>query len=214
MSKKILELKNINKAYKDGNSKRVVLKDFSLCVEAGEVVAVVGPSGSGKSTLLSIAGALMHADSGEVLLDGESYTGKSQKQLTKLRRDKIGFIFQGHQLISFLKGKEQLELCKKKTGSDIDIEKLIHELGLEECINQYPEKMSGGERQRLAIARAFTSDPELILADEPTASLDGNRGRIVMEMLRKEAKEYNKGVVVVTHDERMLDLADRVCRLV
>lgn len=213
MSKTVLKLQNITKKYADGKGERVVLDHFNLEVGEGEVVAVVGPSGSGKSTLLSIAGALAHPDSGEVVLDGEAYTGKTQKELTKLRREKIGFIFQGHQLISFLTGKEQLELCRAKTKSSVDVDKLISELGMKDCIHQYPEKMSGGERQRLAIARAFTGDPKVILADEPTASLDGERGRQVMEMLRQEAKVYHKSVIVVTHDERMLDLADKVCRL-
>lgn len=213
MSRCVLQLKNITKTYQDGNRENTVLDDVSLDVHAGELVAVVGPSGSGKSTLLSIAGALAAPTDGEVYINGEKLNWKKQSYLTKMRREKIGFIFQGHQLIPFLTGKEQLQLCRGKAGSKLSVDKMVKDLGLEECINQYPEKMSGGERQRLAIARAFMSEPEIILADEPTASLDGVRGRNVVKMLQEEAKKLGKGVVMVTHDERMLDLVNKVYRI-
>lgn len=213
MSRSVLQLKNITKKYQDGNRENIVLNEVSVEVHAGELVAIVGPSGSGKSTLLSIAGALAAPTYGEVYIDGERLNWKKQSLLTKMRRQKIGFIFQGHQLIPFLTGKEQLQISHDKTGSNLSVDKIVKDLGLEECINQYPEKMSGGERQRLAIARAFMSEPEIILADEPTASLDGERGRSVVKMLQEEARKLGKGVVMVTHDERMLDLVNKVYRI-
>lgn len=213
MRRCVLQLKNITKKYQDGNRENTVLNEVSLEVHAGELVAIVGPSGSGKSTLLSIAGALAAPTYGEVYIDGERLDWKKQSSLTKMRRQKIGFIFQGHQLIPFLTGREQLQVSHDKTGSNLSVDKIVKDLGLEECINQYPEKMSGGERQRLAIARAFMNEPEIILADEPTASLDGVRGRSVVKMLQEEAMKLGKGVVMVTHDERMLDLVNKVYRI-
>lgn len=214
MSRCMIELKNIKKSFQDGNSSREILKGINLSVEEGEFVAIVGPSGSGKSTFLTIAGLLLGADSGSVSIAGKDMTGKKQKEWTKLRKEHIGFIFQNHQLLPYLTAKEQLSAFQdKKHKEKMNAEELLDGLGLSEVKNHYPAKMSGGEKQRVAIARAFINDPDVILADEPTASLDKERGRQVVEMIREEVKKHKKAAIMVTHDERVLDLADKVYRL-
>lgn len=214
MSEYILELKNIKKSYQDGEESREILKGASLSVKAGELVAVVGPSGSGKSTFLTIAGLLLSADEGQVIISGQDMTEEKQKAWTGLRKEHIGFIFQNHQLLPYLTAKEQLTAFQdKKHAAEINVDEMLSELGLDAVKKHYPAKMSGGEKQRVAIARAFVNNPDVILADEPTASLDKERGRQVVEMIRNEVKKHNKAAIMVTHDERVLDLADRVYKL-
>ena len=211
-----LEMEEVTKRYRDGESDKVGLDQVSFKVKPGEFVAIVGPSGSGKSTLLSIAGALLSPEEGKISIGGTSIEQMKQKEWTKLRKDKIGFIFQNHQLLPYLTTREQLELVQSIHGNQkdvVDIDELINDLGLSECKDKYPEQMSGGQKQRAAIARAFMNDPEIILADEPTASLDGERGRQVVSMILKEVKKRNKAAVMVTHDERVLDLVDAVYRM-
>lgn len=211
MGNTLIELKNIKKSYKDGDAYREILKDINLSVDAGQLVAIVGPSGSGKSTLLTIAGLLLGADSGNVIIDGNDMTKRKQSEWTKLRKNHIGFIFQNHQLLPFLTAEEQLSSFQKKECKALmPVDELLLNLGLDKVKKQYPVKMSGGEKQRVAIARAFVNNPDVILADEPTASLDKERGRQVVEMIRAEVKKHNKAAIMVTHDERVLDLADAV----
>lgn len=211
MGNTLIELKDIKKSYKDGDAYREILKDINLSVDAGQLVAIVGPSGSGKSTLLTIAGLLLGADSGKVIIDGNDMTKRKQSEWTKLRKNHIGFIFQNHQLLPFLTAEEQLSSFQKKECKVImPVDELLLNLGLDKVKKQYPAKMSGGEKQRVAIARAFVNNPDVILADEPTASLDKERGRQVVEMICAEVKKHNKAAIMVTHDERVLDLADAV----
>jgi putative ABC transport system ATP-binding protein len=217
MKKFALQLTNISKKYRDGDQDNEVLNSVSLKVEPGEFIAIVGPSGSGKSTFLSISGALLSPTEGTVMIGDTELTQKDQKHLTRVRREKIGFIFQSHHLLPFLTAKEQLQMVaglNKKNGKNpMNADEMLSDLGLTQCSDKYPAKMSGGEKQRVAIARAFMNNPEVILADEPTASLDGKRGRQVVEMIRKEVKKHNKAAIMVTHDERVLDLVDKVYRL-
>ena len=217
MKKQALELKNIGKAYQDGDELKVVLEDINLSVNAGEFIAIVGPSGSGKSTLLSIAGALLTPDKGQIFIGNEDITEKSHPEQTLIRRNKIGFIFQNHQLLAYLTVKQHLQMIAKMHKDVKQPESLISELladlGLTNSADKFPEHLSGGERQRTAIARAFMNNPEIILADEPTASLDGKRGYQVVQMIQKEVKKMQKAAIMVTHDERVLDLVDVVYRL-
>lgn len=211
-------LDNITHTFEDGGMKRTVLEHLSLQVSAGEFVAVMGPSGSGKSTFLSIAGALLEPTSGSVLVDGESIEGKEKQALSDMRLNKIGFIFQSANLIPYLKVEEQLMLVGKlgdmdKAKANKRVRELVHKLGLEHRRGAYPDKLSGGERQRVAIARALMNDPAVLLADEPTASLDASRGMDVVRMIASEAKERGKSAIMVTHDERVLPLCDRVLYL-
>ncbi|EAC5199348.1 ABC transporter ATP-binding protein [Listeria monocytogenes] len=213
-----LIMKNISKNYQDGEQVIEVLKNVSLEVAQGEFVAIVGPSGAGKSTFLSIAGALLSPTEGEIAIGGTTLNNMSEKALTKVRLDKVGFIFQGANLIPYLSVRDQLlviaELSGKKGSAAKErADKLLQELGLTARQNNYPESLSGGEKQRVAIARALMNDPDIILADEPTASLDANRGHKVVQMIADEVKRKNKAAIMVTHDERVLDLVDRVIRI-
>ncbi|WP_315906507.1 ABC transporter ATP-binding protein [Priestia koreensis] len=210
-----LRLNNIRKVYQDGDTLVEVLKDVSLDVKAGELIAVVGPSGSGKSTFLSIAGALLSPTEGQILLDGINITKASPTQMNHIRLNKIGFVFQNAHLIPYLTVQDQLLLLAELSGqrgreASKRAEKLLARLGLTHRAHNHPDTLSGGEKQRVAIARAWMNDPEILLADEPTASLDSERGRSVVKMLADEVKLRDKGAIMVTHDERMLDLCDRV----
>ncbi|EAC3100604.1 ABC transporter ATP-binding protein [Listeria monocytogenes] len=213
-----LMMKNISKNYQDGEQVIEVLKNVSLEVAQGEFVAIVGPSGAGKSTFLSIAGALLSPTEGEIAIGGKVLNDLTSKELTKVRFDKVGFIFQGANLIPYLNVRDQLlviaELSGEKgRGAKEKADELLKELGLTARENNYPESLSGGEKQRVAIARALMNDPDIILADEPTASLDANRGHKVVQMIADEVKRKNKAAIMVTHDERVLDLVDRVIRI-
>lgn len=211
MSNSVLTLNNIVKKYKDGNAERVILDHVNLDVKEGEFAAVAGPSGCGKSTLLNIAGMMLAPEEGEVDICGQNVSALPKKKWTELRKKDIGFIFQSHQLLPYLKAGEQLTVLLKTDPAEV--KQLFEELGIENVINQYPSQLSGGERQRVAIARAFASDAKIILADEPTASLDSERGRHVVEMIQMEVHNRHKAAVMVTHDERVLDLTDTVYRM-
>ena len=222
-----LQLNNIYKTYIDGESENTVLNNINLKVNPGEFVAIVGPSGSGKSTMLSITGALLSATKGEVIIGQtninektylQNINEKDKKYLADIRRNQIGFVFQSHQLIPYLTVLEQLKLIPILSGkntkeSEAYAKKLLEDFGLSHRLNYYPDKLSGGEKQRVAIARALMNKPDVILADEPTASLDGTRGREVVSMIRDEIKKYNKAALMVTHDERVLDLVDTIYRI-
>ncbi|HCQ0869370.1 TPA: ABC transporter ATP-binding protein [Listeria monocytogenes] len=213
-----LMMKNITKNYQDGEQVIEVLKNVSLEVAQGEFVAIVGPSGAGKSTFLSIAGALLSPTEGEIAIGGKVLNDLTSKDLTKVRLDKVGFIFQGANLIPYLNVRDQLLVIAELSGDKGRVAKekadeLLKELGLTARENNYPESLSGGEKQRVAIARALMNDPDIILADEPTASLDASRGHKVVQMIADEIKRKNKAAIMVTHDERVLDLVDRVIRI-
>ncbi|MGG0787197.1 ABC transporter ATP-binding protein [Peribacillus simplex] len=217
MGDKLL-FENVSKIYGEGDNKVTALDNISLNVRAGEFVAIMGPSGSGKSTFLSIAGALLSPSKGRLLLNDEDITTLSPKELTRVRLEKIGFVFQSSNLVPYLTVRDQLLLLSelvgkrdKKTVKKAD--ELLSHLGLGHRAGHLPDALSGGERQRVAIARSLMNDPEIILADEPTASLDSKRGRDVVEMLAHEVKSRNKAAIMVTHDERMLDLCDRVVNI-
>lgn len=175
----------------------------------------MGPSGSGKSTFLSIAGALLTPSSGRILINGTDIAGITTQKLNRVRLDHIGFVFQTSNLVPYLTVVDQLLLVarlSKKSAKEAERKavQLLEDVGMLHRLHHYPDKLSGGERQRVAIARALMNDPEVILADEPTASLDSKRGRSVVEMLASEVKARRKAAVMVTHDERVLDLCDRI----
>ncbi|WP_423218397.1 ABC transporter ATP-binding protein [Streptococcus equinus] len=207
-----IELINIKKYFKDGPEQIEALKETNLTINKGDFVAVIGPSGSGKSTFLTIIGGLQSPSQGEVRLNGQSFSQKKEKERAKMRFDQIGFILQASNLVPFLKIKDQLRLVdkvdKKKQRESID--SLFAQLGITDIADKYPEEISGGQRQRVAIARALYNDPTIILADEPTASLDTEKAMEVVKILADEAKEKNKAVLMVTHDRRLVAYCDRL----
>lgn len=215
----IIALENIRKSYADGRQMHHVLNQLNLSVEPNEFVAILGPSGSGKSTLLAIAGLLLSADEGQIRIAGQDLTGLNQGQWTQKRLELLGFIFQDHQLLSYMKIGDQLELVAKLKGEkdkkkrQEEVKALLADLGIEACYHQYPNQMSGGQKQRAAIARAFIGNPQVILADEPTASLDPDRGQEIAQLIQKEVKSKNKSAIMVTHDRSILTYVDTIYEL-
>nr|WP_225868728.1 ABC transporter ATP-binding protein [Companilactobacillus kimchii] len=198
----------------DGENVNEVLKDISFQVKKGEFAAIMGPSGAGKSTLLTIMGALLSPSSGTVLLNNQDISHFSKNQQIQLRLNEIGFIFQNSDLIPYLKISEQLQFIQKISDKKpTDAIAILKQLGLGHRLNSYPNALSGGEKQRVAIARAFINQPDLILADEPTASLDSKRGREVVQIIQETVHQQNKAAVMVTHDERILDLVDSIWQI-
>ncbi|MBM6513112.1 ABC transporter ATP-binding protein [Streptococcus dysgalactiae subsp. equisimilis] len=211
----VLTFKQVTKTFQDGHHEINALKTTDFSIEAGEFVAIVGPSGSGKSTFLTIAGGLQTPSFGQLIIDGTDYTHLSEKERSRLRFQSIGFILQASNLIPFLTVQQQLELVDHLTGSKekAKANQLFDDLGIAGLKHQLPQELSGGERQRAAIARALYHDPVLILADEPTASLDTEKAYEVVKLLAKESKEKNKAIIMVTHDDRMLASCDKVYRM-
>ena len=210
-----ITFKKITRDFKDGGRTIHVLKDTNVEINSGEFVAIVGPSGSGKSTFLTIAGGLQTPTSGEVYINGQELSALSEKEREKLRLNEVGFILQTSNLVPFLKVNDQFNLfdrIMKDDRSDYRDE-LLEQLGIKELSNKYPEDLSGGEQQRVAIAKALYNDPTILLADEPTASLDTERALEVVDILAKEAKEQDKAIIMVTHDKRLLDKCDRVLEM-
>lgn len=215
----IIALENIRKSYADGRQMHHVLNQLNLSVEPNEFVAILGPSGSGKSTLLAIAGLLLSADEGRIRIAGQDLTRLNQGQWTQKRLELLGFIFQDHQLLSYMKIGDQLELVSKLKGEkdkkkrQEEVKALLADLGIEACYHQYTNQMSGGQKQRAAIARAFIGNPQVILADEPTASLDPDRGQEIAQLIQKEVKSKNKSAIMVTHDRSILTYVDTIYEL-
>ena len=211
-----IELKNINKDYGTGISKVQVLSDVSFKAHSGELSLVLGPSGSGKSTFLTIAGGLQRPTSGQVLIDGQDISRFSEKQRDEIRLNQIGFVLQSYNLLSYLSVADQFALVDRVHKGNLSpdrLEKLLQELGIDQLVNKFPDELSGGQNQRVAIARAMYTDPAIILADEPTAALDSERVKVVGRLMKEMAKQYDKAVVVVTHDLRLKDFADRIYQI-
>ncbi|MDC5694989.1 ABC transporter ATP-binding protein [Mammaliicoccus sciuri] len=213
----MLAFENVTKSFKDGNRTIEAVKSTNFKLEKGELVAIIGPSGSGKSTLLTMAGALQLPSEGTVSLNGQNINQYNEKQLSKLRLKEIGFILQTSNLIPFLTVQQQFELLKKVKKDVMNEEehtRLLKQLGLDKILSQLPSEISGGQKQRVAIAKALYTNPSVILADEPTASLDTENAIEVMEILRRETKELNKLCIIVTHDQRLTSYCDKVFKMV
>ncbi len=213
MAKSMLELKGVTREFTQGSETVYALRETNFTVLAGEFVAVVGPSGSGKSTFLTIAGGLRNPTRGIVVVNGIDITDLTPKQLSMIRLKQIGFILQASNLVPFLTVEKQLQLFDKVTNTKPNTKtskSLFEELGIEKLRKKYPSDLSGGERQRVAIAKVLYSNPSLILADEPTASLDTAKAFEVVELLARETHERNKATIMVTHDERLISYCDKV----
>lgn len=212
-----MELQKIEKYFGKGMGRVHVLHDVNFKAEPGELNLILGPSGSGKSTFLTIAGGLQTPTSGKVLIDGTDLAQLSAKERDQLRLAKIGFVLQSYNLLPYLNVSEQFKLVDKvkKTGnlSKTALHSIMDKLQITPLVKQYPAELSGGQNQRVAIARALYTDPQIVLADEPTAALDSNLVEVVGKLFAELAKEQNKAVIVVTHDLRLREFADHIYQL-
>jgi putative ABC transport system ATP-binding protein len=214
-----LHLDAVRKAYPSGDQEIVALDDATLEVTAGAVLMLLGPSGSGKTTLLSIAGGLLSPTAGAVRVGGDDIASLSDRELADFRRQRVGFVFQAVNLVPFLTARENLLVVRSFGRGRVDAaaqrraDELLGELGLSDRASNLPTQLSGGQRQRVAIGRALMNDPDLVLVDEPTASLDTELGEQVLQLLRDEVTGRGVAAVIVTHDERMTGFADRVVRI-
>ena len=207
----IIELKGVTKEYGQGHTLVQALKPTDFQLEAGQFVAIIGPSGSGKTTFLTLLGHLQTPSKGQILLHGKDTSRLKEKERAALRFNDFGFILQASNLIPFLKIEDQFQLIDRLSKKErTDLDSLIELLDLQGTLKQYPKELSGGERQRAAIARALYNSPDIILADEPTASLDTERAKRVVHLLKEVTQKFNKSVVMITHDTRLLDEVDKV----
>lgn len=210
----VIELKDVKKVYGKGDAQVVALKDINFKADKGEVVLIMGPSGAGKSTFLTIAGSLQKPTSGEVLINDEDISDFSAKKRNELRLNKIGFVLQAYNLVPFLTVNEQFTLVDKvKKQNNIsreELQDLLKQLGITDLVKKYPSELSGGQQQRAAIARALYANPEILLADEPTASLDTKNVEEVGQLFKDLAKKRDKAVMLVTHDPRLEKYADHI----
>ena len=213
--KPIIAVQHVNHYFGNHTLRKQVLFDINLKIDSGEIVIMTGPSGSGKTTLLTLLGGLRSSHEGSLKILGQEMTGASKAQLTKIRKQ-IGYIFQSHNLMSFLTAQQNvrmsLELHDEMLKQDMNAKAtaILEQVGLGNYTNYYPENLSGGQKQRVAIARALVSHPKIVLADEPTAALDKKSGRDVVEIMQRLAKEQGCTIMLVTHDNRILDIADRL----
>jgi len=213
-----VSVKNLTKVYASGEAAVRAVNGVNLDIHGGQVTMLMGPSGSGKTTLLSIMGCILRATSGSVRIRGEEVSHLKERQLPSIRLAHIGFIFQGFNLFPALTAGENVEYIGSLKGlhkaeARRRTESLFEQVGLAEKYNAFPEDLSGGQKQRVAIARALAGDPEIILADEPTAALDSQSGRTVIEMLAALAHDRGRAVVIVTHDNRIVEFADRIINI-
>ncbi len=210
----VITIQNLNHSYGKGGLQKQTLFDINLEVFSGEIVIMTGPSGSGKTTLLSLLGGLRSVQTGSLKFLGRELCGASQKQLVQVRRQ-IGYIFQAHNLLEFLTARQNVQMSVELNNvsqreATAKSEAMLQAVGLGDRVDYYPENLSGGQKQRVAIARALVNRPKLVLADEPTASLDKQSGRDVVELMQHLAKEQGSTILMVTHDNRILDIADRI----
>jgi putative ABC transport system ATP-binding protein len=213
-----IEVKNLVKTYGAGETSVYALKSVDLSVSSSELLLLLGASGSGKTTLISIIGCILSATSGSCKVQGIETIGLSQSKLQKIRLENIGFIFQGFNLFPALTAAENVEIALDVKGVRGNSAKkraaeLLERVGLKEKLKTHPSDLSGGQKQRVAIARALAGEPKIILADEPTAALDSESGKLIMDLLQELAHEQNRAVIVVTHDNRIFDYADRIVEI-
>lgn len=209
----MIELKNITKTYGSKESLVYALNDVSFKVEKPQFIVVLGQSGAGKSTLLNILGAMDKSSSGQYIVDGVDVSKLNDKNLTKFRREKIGFVFQFYNLMGNLTALENVILSTNHVKNSLDPKEVLKRVGLEHRMNNFPQQLSGGEQQRVSIARAIVKNPSILLCDEPTGALDSKTGKQVIELLLEMCKNHDHTVIVVTHNANIALIADRVIRL-
>lgn len=209
----ILRAENLSKSYQMGEIEVKALQDTSFEIQEGEFVVILGPSGSGKSTLLNIIGGMDLPTGGKVFLRGEEITAYSEKELTEYRRNKVGFVFQFYNIMANLTAEENVELATEISEDPLPIDEIMEAVGLSDRRDHFPAQLSGGEQQRVSIARAVAKNPEILLCDEPTGALDFNTGITILGLLRKVNRDMRKTVIVITHNSDIAYMADRVIKM-
>jgi len=212
-AKIIVEFKNVVKEYILGAHKLRAVDDVSFQIREGEFVVILGPSGAGKSTVLNLLGGMDTATSGEIIVNGQNITGLGDNALTEYRAENVGFVFQFYNLIPTLTAYENIALTKDIVKNPLDANELLAMVGLPARARQFPSQLSGGEQQRISIARAVAKNPAILLCDEPTGALDSETGVLVLTILQKMSRERNKAVIIVTHNAALAEAADRVIRI-
>jgi len=208
-----LQMKDVVKKYGEGENTIYALDHASLELEKGEICVILGPSGSGKSTLLNMLGGLDSADEGTIIVDGSKISSASKKELLEYRRDKVGIVFQTYNLIGELTVRENIKVVGDISRSPLSIDELLKDLGLEKHAAHFPTQLSGGQQQRCAIARALVKNPAVLLCDEPTGALDSRSSRDVLELLQEINGKYHTTVLLITHNENIAPMADRILRI-
>lgn len=210
---KFLEIKEIKKGFGEGDTRQEVLQGVSFAASKGEICVLLGPSGSGKSTLLNIIGGIDNADSGSIIIAGDALEGMGEGDLTQYRRKHLGYVFQLYNLIPNLNVKENIEVGAFLSDEPLDVEELLHVLGLYEHRFKLPNQLSGGQQQRVSIGRAIVKNPDILLCDEPTGALDYKTSKEILKLIEDVNKKYNNTVVMVTHNEAIKDMSDHIIRL-
>ncbi|MCD8195117.1 MAG: ABC transporter ATP-binding protein [Coprobacillus sp.] len=213
MEKPILEAKHLVKDYVTGSISVRAIDDISFTVNRGELLVVLGPSGAGKTTLLNLIGGMDTVTSGELLINGNDIARFSKKQLTDYRRNDVGFVFQFYNLMPNLTAEENVELASELKKDSFSPKETLEQLGLGDRLDNFPAQLSGGEQQRVSIARAICKNPEIVLCDEPTGALDYNTGKEVLKILQDFAKNHNKTVIIVTHNSALSGMGDKVIHI-
>ncbi len=208
-----IKIKNLYKKYKVGETVVVANNGISFSIEKGEFVVILGPSGAGKSTVLNILGGMDSCDEGEIIVDNTNISKFSNKELTKYRRDDVGFVFQFYNLVQNLTAKENVELATQISKNALDVDKTLELVGLDKRKDNFPSQLSGGEQQRVSIARAVAKNPKLLLCDEPTGALDYNTGKQVLKTLQDTCRKMGTTVIVITHNSAISQMADRVIKI-
>jgi len=208
-----IELRGVEKIYQTGEVLVKAVDDMDFKIERGELAIVVGPSGAGKSTVLNILGGMDTADSGEVIVDGTNIASLDNRSLTRYRRESVGFVFQFYNLIPNLTAYENVELAAQICPDHLEAAEVLKRVGLETRLDNFPSQLSGGEQQRVAIARALAKNPKLLLCDEPTGALDSTTGKIILELLQNASRIHGITVVIITHNQALIPMGDRVIRI-
>ncbi|MCR5430762.1 MAG: ABC transporter ATP-binding protein [Eubacterium sp.] len=210
---KIVEFKDVNRTYQVGDHEQKALVDVNLSLEKGKMIVILGPSGAGKSTFLNLLGGLDSPTSGTIIVDGKDISTLSNDELADYRAAKVGFVFQSYNLIPTLTVEENVDLVKEIAPNAMDTKEMLDDVGLLDHSKKFPAELSGGEQQRVSIARALAKNPEILLCDEPTGALDSETGVVVLKVLMKMAKTYGKTIVVVTHNQSIAGIADEVIKV-
>lgn len=206
----IVELKDVSRVYRNGSHEQKALDHVNLSLEKGKFVVILGPSGAGKSTLLNMLGGLDSPSSGTIVVDGKDISTLSSDELAEYRAAKVGFVFQFYNLVPTLTVHENVKLVDEIAPNSLSATKMLEEVGLADHLKNFPAQLSGGEQQRVSIARALAKNPQILLCDEPTGALDSETGVIVLKLLLKMAKEYGKTIIIVTHNQNIAQMADTV----